>query len=693
MNNPNLNPRFPTENYLNRELGLLAFNRRVLAQAQDDHVPLLERLRFLCIVSSNLDEFFEVRMAGLKEQVQAHSLVITSDGKTAQEAFRLVSAEAHAIVTEQYQQLNDVILPALAEQGIRFLRRSTWNEAQREWIRNYFLREMVPVLTPIGLDPSHPFPRVLNKSLNFAIELEGKDAFGRSSNAAIVQAPRVLPRVIQLPEELAGCAYGFVFLSSILHEFVGELFTGMSVLGCYQFRATRNSDLFVDEEEVTNLRTKLQGELPQRNFGNAVRLEVADNCSPAMTEFLLAQFELKPADLYRVQGPVNLVRLMQIPDSVDRPDMKFSSFVPGVPKAVGKGSNIFESIRKSDILLHHPYQSFAPVIELLNQAVKDPQVVAIKMTVYRTGTDSVLMQSLIRAAQNGKEVTVVVELMARFDEEANIGWATKLEEVGAHVVYGVVGYKSHLKALLIVRREEGGLKRYAHLGTGNYHPRTARLYSDFGLMTAHEEITHDVSEVFKQLTGLGKARTLRHLWQAPFTLHSSIIAAIQAEADAARSGGKGRIVAKMNSLVEPEVINALYEASQAGVMIDLIVRGVCTLRPGVTGLSENIRVRSIIGRFLEHHRVMYFYAGGKENVYLSSADWMERNFFKRIELAFPILDPKLKKRVITEGLKFYLADNQQGWEMSSVGAYQRRRSARAKPHNAQGELMLTLGGS
>ena len=449
----------------------------------------------------------------------------------------------------------------------------------------------------------------------------------------------------------------------------------------------------MDEEEVTNLRTKLQGELPQRNFGNAVRLEVADNCSPAMTEFLLAQFELKPADLYRVQGPVNLVRLMQIPDSVDRPDMKFSSFVPGVPKAVGKGSNIFESIRKSDILLHHPYQSFAPVIELLNQAVKDPQVVAIKMTVYRTGTDSVLMQSLIRAAQNGKEVTVVVELMARFDEEANIGWATKLEEVGAHVVYGVVGYKSHLKALLIVRREEGGLKRYAHLGTGNYHPRTARLYSDFGLMTAHEEITHDVSEVFKQLTGLGKARTLRHLWQAPFTLHSSIIAAIQAEADAARSGGKGRIVAKMNSLVEPEVINALYEASQAGVMIDLIVRGVCTLRPGVTGLSENIRVRSIIGRFLEHHRVMYFYAGGKENVYLSSADWMERNFFKRIELAFPILDPKLKKRVITEGLKFYLADNQQGWEMSSVGAYQRRRSARAKPHNAQGELMVTLGGS
>ncbi|MBK7416454.1 MAG: polyphosphate kinase 1 [Dechloromonas sp.] len=688
----NSQPHFPTQNYLNRELGLLAFNRRVLAQAEDERVPLLERLRFLCIVSSNLDEFFEIRMAGLKEQVRAKARIITTDGKTAQEAYRLVSAEAHAIVTEQYKHLNDIILPALAEEGIRFLRRSKWNEAQREWIRQYFIREMVPVLTPIGLDPSHPFPKVLNKSLNFAIELEGKDAFGRSSNAAIVQAPRVLPRVIQLPEELAGCAYGFVFLSSILHEFVGELFTGMTVLGCYQFRATRNSDLFVDEEEVTNLRTKLQGELPHRHFGDAVRLEIAENCSPAMTDFLLTQFGLAHSDLYRVEGPVNLVRLMQVPDWVDRPDMKFSPFVPGLPKAVGKGANIFDSIRRNDILLHHPYQSFAPVIEFLNQAANDPQVVAIKMTVYRTGTDSVLMQSLIRAAQSGKEVTVVVELMARFDEEANISWATKLEEVGAHVVYGVVGYKTHAKALLIVRREDSGLVRYAHLGTGNYHPRTARLYSDFGLMTCNEEITNDVSEVFKQLTGLGKARTLKHLWQAPFTLQPNVVAGIRAEADTARAGGKGRVVAKMNSLVEPEVINALYEASQAGVSIDLMIRGVCALRPGVPGLSDNIRVRSIIGRFLEHHRIFYFYAGGKENVYLSSADWMERNFFKRIELAFPILDPKLKKRVITEGLKFYLADNQQGWDMNGAGAYQRRRSARAKPHNAQGELMITLGG-
>lgn len=692
MINTPLTPQFPAENYLNRELGLLAFNRRVMAQAQDERMPLLERLRFLCIVSSNLDEFFEIRVSGLKEQIRAHTPVVTIDGKTAQETFRLVSAEAHAIVTEQYQHLNDVILPALAEEGVRFLRRSTWNEAQREWIREYFQREMVPVLTPIGLDPSHPFPRVLNKSLNFAVELEGKDAFGRSSNIAIVQAPRVLPRVIQLPEELAGCAYGFVFLSSILHEFVSELFTGMTVLGCYQFRVTRNSDLFVDEEEVTNLRTKLQGELPQRHFGNAVRLEVADNCSSAITEFLLTQFGLQQVDLYRVHGPVNLVRLMQVPDWVDRPDMKFRPFVPGTPRGLPKGGSIFDAIRRGDILLHHPYQSFTPVIELLNQAAKDPSVVAIKMTVYRTGTDSVLMQSLLRAAQSGKEVTVVVELMARFDEEANIGWATKLEEVGAHVVYGVVGYKVHAKALLIVRREEGGLKRYAHLGTGNYHPRTARLYSDFGLLTANEEVTHDVSEVFKQLTGLGKARTLKHLWQAPFTLQQNVVAAIEAEAEAARAGQKARVVAKMNSLVEPQVINALYEASKAGVEINLIVRGICMLRPGVPGLSENIRVRSIIGRFLEHHRIMYFFAGGREDIYLSSADWMDRNFFKRIELGFPILDPKLKRRVITEGLKFYLADNQQGWEMNSQGHYQRRRSSRSKPHNAQGELMTLLGG-
>ena len=683
----------PATNYLNRELSLLAFNRRVLAQAQDERVPLLERLRFLCIVSSNLDEFFEIRMAGIKEQIRAQSSSVSVDGKTPQETYRLVSAQVHRLVDEQYQVLNQVILPQLAEQGIRFLRRATWTTEQREWIHEYFLRELMPVLTPIGLDTSHPFPKVLNKSLNFAVELEGKDAFGRHADAAIVQAPRVLPRVIRLPQELVDVEYGFVFLSSVLHEFMHELFIGMNVLGCYQFRVTRNSDLFVDEEEVTNLRTTLQGELPHRHFGDAVRLEVSDNCSPAMAAFLTAQFGLNEHDVYRVNGPVNLVRLMQVPDWVDQPALKFAPYRVGVNKELSKGANIFEAIGKGDILLHHPYQSFAPVIEWLNEAAHDPNVVAIKMTVYRTGTDSELMQSLIRAAQNGKEVTVVVELMARFDEEANIGWATKLEEVGAHVVYGVVGYKVHAKALLIVRREAGQLRRYVHLGTGNYHPKTARLYSDFGLLTANPEITHDVSEVFKQLTGLGKARTLTHLWQAPFTLHSNIMARIRAETETARAGGKARIIAKMNSLQEPQIIHALYEASQAGVKVDLIVRGFCLLRPGVKGLSENIRVRSIIGRVLEHHRVFYFYAQGREDIYLSSADWMARNVFKRIELAFPILDRKIKKRVIHEGLRVYLSDNQQTWEMNGEGGYTRRKpsSRQVKPRSAQMGLMHLLG--
>ncbi|MDR0736504.1 MAG: polyphosphate kinase 1 [Zoogloeaceae bacterium] len=688
-----VSPSFSAGHYLNRELGLLAFNRRVMAAAQDSAVPLLERLRFLCIVSSNMDEFFEIRVAGLKEQIRARAARLTTDGRTPQEVFRLVSLEAHTLVERQYRIFNDEVLPQLAAEGMHFIRRAAWNEAQRGWIRDYFDREVMPVLTPIGLDPSHPFPRLLNKSLNFAVELEGRDAFGRSSGIAIVQAPRLLPRVVRLPPELAGAPCGFVFLSSILHEFVGELFSGMRVRGCYQFRVTRNSDLFVDEEEITNLRTKLQGELPHRHFGDAVRLEVANNCSQPIIDFLLSQFGLREEDLYRVDGPVNLVRLMQAPDSVARPDLLFAPHTPSLPERLERApeGNIFSLLRQGDMLLHHPYQSFAPVIDLLRAAAEDPAVAAIKMTIYRTGADSVLMQSLIRAAQNGKEVTVVVELMARFDEEANIGWATRLEEAGAHVVYGVVGYKVHAKALLIVRREDGMLRRYAHLGTGNYHPRTARLYCDFGLLTANEEIGQDVSEVFKQLTGLGKARTLRHLWQAPFTIHANVIAAIRAEAEWARQGKKARIIAKMNALLDPGIIDALYDASRAGVRIDLIVRGVCGLRPGVAGVSENIRVRSIIGRFLEHHRVFYFLANGEEKLYLSSADWMERNFFRRIELAFPLLDTQLKKRVMREGLRAYLTDNQQAWEMSADGDYSRRIS-RGKPRSAQAELLATVGG-
>ena len=694
MSQPDPARRAAPEHFLNRELAALAFNRRVLAQAEDATVPLLERLRFICIVSSNMDEFFEIRVAGIKEQIKLGSHHSGNDGLSPHDTFRRVSEEAHRLVAQQYALLNDVILPALAAEGIEFLRRSKWTAQQQDWIRDYFFREVMPVLTPIGLDPSHPFPRVLNKSLNFAVELEGRDAFGRSSRNAIVQAPRALPRVIRLPRDLTGVDHGYVFLSSVLHAHVGELFSGMNVHGCYQFRVTRNSDLFVDEEEVKNLRTALQGELPQRHFGDAVRLEVADNCSEAMAEFLLQQFGLSADDLYRVHGLVNMVRLIQVSDWVDRPDLKFPAFRPGRPKALEKREDIFAAIAKGDILLHHPFQSFNTVIDLLQQAADDPLVVAIKMTVYRTGVDSVLMDTLLRAAQQGKEVTVVVELMARFDEEANINIASRLESAGAHVIYGVFGYKTHAKMLLIVRREQGALKRYVHLGTGNYHPRTTKFYTDFGLLTSREEFGADVSEVFKQLTGLGHAAALHHLWQAPFSLHENAVKAIRQEAENARAGRKGRIIAKMNALLEPEAIEALYEASQAGVEIDLIVRGVCTLRPGVAGISDNIRVHSIVGRFLEHSRIYYFLADGQEKIYLGSADWMDRNFFRRIEIAFPILDDKLKKRIVKEGLKPYLGDNCQAWEMDQDGVYRRTQNRRARfcaQEHLLGELAVGNG--
>ncbi|HVB50090.1 MAG TPA: polyphosphate kinase 1 [Burkholderiales bacterium] len=684
----------PAAHFLNRELGILEFNRRVLSQAADDSVPLLERLRFVTIVSSNLDEFFEIRVAGLKEQIKLGVPEPGPDGRSPAEVLATVAAEAHALVGEQYKLLNEVLLPALGREGVRFSRREQWNAAQRQWIREFFFRELLPVLTPIGLDPAHPFPRVLNKSLNFAIELEGRDAFGRSSGAAIVQAPRALPRLIRLPQQAARGEYDFVFLSSILHAHVHELFSGMKVRGCYQFRVTRNSDLFVDEEEIKNLRIAVQGELLHRHFGDAVRLEVADNCSARMVEFLLQQFALDEADLYRVEGPVNLYRLREVPDQVERPELKYAVFQPGLPSALVKGADIYEVLAKQDVLLHHPYQSFLPVINFIRTATTDAQVIAIKQTVYRTGTDSELMEILIDAARRGKEVTVVVELMARFDEEANLNWAARLEEVGAHVVYGVVGHKTHAKMALVVRREESPagtvLRRYAHLATGNYHPSTARLYTDFGLLTASEELCADVNEVFKQLTGLGRVGRMQHVWQSPFTLHKRIVQAIRDEARHAREGKPARIIAKMNALLESQIIEELYAASQAGVKTDLIVRGVCALRPGIEGLSENIRVTSIVGRFLEHSRVFFFHADGAEQVYLSSADWMDRNFFRRIELCFPVLDPALKRRVVREGLQPYLDDNCQGWMMRSDGSYERVKPRRGRRRSAQEELLYTL---
>lgn len=677
--------------FLNRELATLEFNHRVLAQAADPNVPALERLRFLCIVSSNLDEFFEIRVAGIKEQIKLGVPTTGPDGRTPQEAFRLISDKAHHLVAEQYQLLNDFVLPSLAQEKIRFLRRSEYTEAQREWVRDYFFREMLPVLTPIGLDPAHPFPRVFNKSLNFAVALEGRDAFGRDSRAAIVQAPRILPRVIKLPPEVAGSdGTSFVFLTSILHEHVQELYSGMEVRGCYQFRVTRNSDLFVEEEDIKDLRLALQGELPHRHFGDAVRLEVADDCPLAIARYLLQHFDLGEEDLYQVSGPVNLVRLINVPEKVDRPDLLYPPFLPGLPDALRDKDDLFEAIRAGDVLLHHPYQSFSPVVSFIKQAAADPEVVAIKQTVYRTGKESPLMEALIAAARNGKEVTAVVELKARFDEEANIGWASQLEQVGAHVVYGVVGHKTHAKMAMIVRREKGRLRRYVHLGTGNYHPGTARSYTDFGLLTANEKICTEVSEVFTQLTSLGRARKLQRLWQSPFTLHDQILAAIRNEVRIAGEGRPARIVAKMNSLLEEQVVEALYAASQAGVRIELIVRGICALRPGIPGLSDNIHVRSIVGRFLEHHRIFYFRNDGRDDVYLSSADWMGRNFFRRIELCFPILEPTLKQRVIDEGLECALADNTQAWAMQSDGTYVRLRPGDSPRVNVQEELLRKL---
>ncbi|MEZ4462046.1 MAG: polyphosphate kinase 1 [bacterium] len=674
------------EFYLNRELSWLQFNRRVLDLALDPSMPVLERLKFLCISSTNLDEFFEVRVARLKHQILGESLVAGPDGLSPAEQLRLISQVTHTFVSEQYKAWNDVVLPALENAGIRFARRTAWNEKQRRWIKRYFNQQVLPVLSPLGLDPSHPFPRILNKSLNFIVSLEGNDSFARDSGIAIVQAPRSLPRIIQLPKSVARGEYDFVFLSSIIHAHVGDLFPGMKVKGCHQFRVTRNSDLFVDEEEIDDLRRALEDELFQRHYGDAVRLEVADNCPDDITSFLRDQFKLQPEDCYQVNGPVNVNRLMALADMVARPDLKFPPFVPGIPRDVARRVDIFEAIRNRDILLHHPFESFTPVVDFIKQAAADPDVLAIKLTLYRTDVDSALPEALIEAAHSGKEVTAIIELRARFDEEKNIKLANRLEHAGAHVVYGVVGYKTHAKMSLVVRREGGRLRRYAHLGTGNYHPKTSRLYTDFGLLTADADICADVHKMFNQLTGLGRAMRLKKLKQAPFVMHKWLLEMIDREAEAATAGKPARIIAKMNSLTEPEIIRALYRASRAGVQIDLIIRGVCCLRPGIADVSSNIRVRSIVGRFLEHSRAYYF-KNGDPQVYISSGDWMNRNLFRRIEETVAIEDPRLSKRVLDEGFNLYLKDNTQTWMLGADGQYVRSTPGNATPVNAQLELL------
>lgn len=688
--------------WLDRDLSLLAFNERVLDWAKRDDVPLLERLRYLCIVSSNLDEFFEVR-AALHHHV--HHLKPTGKADNKQ-AHHTLSAVVHALVDEQYALYNDVLMPAFAKAGVRILSYGERNLAQHQWVKTFFEKEVRPLLLPVGLDPAHPFPQVANKSLNFIVRLSGKDAFGRDNEIAIVKVPRVLPRLIPLPEKLSGRRQLFVSISSVIRAHLKDLFPGREVGQFSQFRVTRHSDLAVDEEDVKNLRTALRQGLVQRHYGQAVRLEVSSGCSEYLSDFLLHQFELPHASLYRVHGPVNLVRLNQLIDLVNKPKWLFPPYQASFPQQMAAAGSVFDRLKKGDVLIHQPYESFDGVLSFLREAVLDPHVLAIKQTIYRTGADSVLMDLLREAVQRGKEVTVVVELKARFDEEANINWAEKLESIGAQVVYGVVGLKTHAKMLLVSRREGRSIRRYVHLSTGNYNPRTAKLYTDISHITCESKITQDVENVFNLLANQSKIPRLQKLLIAPFNLQRSMIDKVARVAQAAQSGVASRIILKMNSLTDEKLMQALVDAGQAGVQIDLIVRGACMLPAQRKGVTDNIRVRSIIGRFLEHSRVFYFQTGTTQSLYLSSADWMNRNMMRRVELAWPIEDADLRQRIIDECLTLYLQDNADAWSLNSEGQYTRVQPAKSKrvvsqaskaaaqtlaPRSAQSALMALHG--
>ncbi|HEY1588827.1 MAG TPA: polyphosphate kinase 1 [Rhodanobacter sp.] len=678
--------------YIHRELSQLQFNIRVLDQALDERTPLLERLKFLLIFSRNMDEFFEIRVAGLKGQIALDHELIGPDGIPPRRALAEISEIAHKQIERQYAILNERILPELAGQGIRIVRRTQWTHRQKLWVRRYFREEVAPLITPIGLDPTHPFPLLVNKSLNFIVRLDGIDAFGRDSGLAIVPAPRVLPRLIRMPLEICEGGDNYVLLSSMIHAHAEELFPGMTVLGCYQFRLTRNADLTLDPEDVEDLALALRGELYSRRFGDAVRLEVADNCPKDLTDYLLKQFGLNESELYEVNGPVNLARLFRIASEAGYPQLQYPSFTPALPKSLKHAEDLFQVIGKQDVLLLHPYESFSPVVDLLRQAAKDPQVLAIKQTLYRTNANSEIVDALVDAARAGKEVTAVVELRARFDEESNLTLASRLQQAGAMVIYGVVGIKTHAKLMLIQRREGSELVRYAHLGTGNYHTGNARLYTDYSLLTSDEALCEDVHKLFSQLTGMGKVLRMKKLLHAPFTLKKALLELIARETAHAAAGKPAQIIIKVNALTEPKVIRALYKASIAGVQVDLIVRGVCCLRPGVEGVSENIRVRSIIGRFLEHSRAYWFANDGEPQLYLASADLMERNLDRRVESAFPLEGKKLQQRV-RNALDLYLGDNTSALLLQSDGQYLRAPVASGEPaRNVQAELLEKLCG-
>ena len=676
------------EYYINRELSLLEFNDRVLAQAKNENVPLLERLNYLCISCSNLDEFYEVRVASVLQMANMDQSAISTDGLTSHEQLEKISVKAHELVDEQYRVLNEILIPELENEDIVFVRRDKWTADQKKWLEKFFNEELLPILTPVGLDSAHPFPRILNKSLNFIISLTGKDAFGRNSGRAILQVPRALPRIIQLPQDESETgANDFVFLSSVIHAFVNELFTGMTVKGCHQFRVTRNSDFFVDDDAIDDLLHAVEGELMMRNYGDEVRMEIDENCPEQTVFFLKERFSMNSERIFYAKGPVNLSRVQEIYSLIDRPDLKFAPFKPYESSQLGRKKNVFEAIKKQDILLHHPYESFRPVVEFIRQSAIDPNVLAIKQTLYRTGVDSPVVGALVKAAQAGKSVTVVIELRARFDEKENIDLAAKLQEAAVHVVYGVVGYKTHAKMCLVLRKEGKILRNYVHMGTGNYHPKTARLYTDYGLFSCNKELGEDVRRIFVQLTSLGKVTKLHKLLQSPFTLHKGLIAMIDREITNKKAGKSAKIIIKVNSVVEEQLIQELYKASQAGVEIKLIVRGVCSLRPGIEGISENIEVRSIIGRFLEHTRIYAFDNAGEWDVYAASADMMNRNMFRRVETCFPIDNKKLHDRVLKE-LDMYLKDNTQAWILQNDGNYiQQKPKKDEEAYIVQNELL------
>ena len=676
--------------YINREFSTLAFNERVLELSNDERIPLLERMRYLCICSSNLDEFFEVRVAGLKEIIAVGAKKQSLDGLYADEILSHLSKKAHALSDTLYTIFNKQLLPAMKQENIHFYKTEDWTDDIHLWTKHYFKNEILPIVSPIALDLAHPFPRLFNKSLNFIVSLSGKDAFDRNIKYAVVHAPRSLPRMIHLPSELCGKGSDFVYLSSIIKAHIHRCFPGMETSGCYAFRLTRNSDLFLRDEEAEDLAVAVQRELSSRHFGHVVRIEIDKRCPDSIIDFLLQKYQLRHDDLYLCDGPVNLRRYLTAINKIKRPDLNYPAFIPQYPLFPKNQHNLFNVLDEQDILLHHPYQSFDVVINFVRQAADDPAVLAIKQTLYRTHFDSLMVQALVEAARSGKEVTAVIELRARFDEESNLRLANRLQEAGVLVLYGVVGFKTHAKMTLVVRRVHGKLKPYVHLGTGNYHEKTATQYTDLGLLTAHPSITADTQSIFQQLTGLGKAIKLKELGHAPFTLQKKLLELIEQCGRAKSNGEEAEIMIKVNGLTDISMIQALYSASQQGVKICLIVRGVCCLRPGIPNISENIRVISIVGRFLEHHRVFYFRSGDEEHYYCSSADLMERNLYHRIEVMFPILDKECRKRIKQEIFKNYLKDNRNTWEMQSDGTYKAMRQGH---YCAQDKLMTLFGSS